>query len=368
MKIKALIIITFLILLTSILSAVEIIYEGKIQLTQKEGFYIGASRGFVVTNEGLIIVCDSQASDFKIFNSQGQPMGVFGRRGYGPDEFASPWLHDYQNGKLIISDTSTQKLYIYQVGENAKFKLQNQLMAANVMDAKLVEEKNMVLISCLIPPTHSSASAYILFTIDLNNGTRNNLISLEEELGKNKKKGDFNKLGQADRLDYPGWFFLPQYKFCDYSGDDVYSAWTSDLDIIKVNLLTGQHSRFFQRTKNYSKPKASKELKKAYLEMNITEYRKYRQKMSWVSKILADSEVVGVIYSNFDSEISRWESFLQIYDHQGNFLKETPLENFSSTYEWPDYYYDQASRILYCLSESSIGAEGLYTVYKYRLH
>ncbi|MDD8020166.1 MAG: hypothetical protein PHU81_03130 [Acidobacteriota bacterium] len=55
------------------------------------------------------------------------------------------------------------------------------------------------------------------------------------------------------------------------------------------------------------------------------------------------------------------------YDHQGNFLKEAPLENFSSTYERPDYYYDKANRILYCLSESSIGAEGFYTLYKYRL-
>lgn len=363
MKVKPLIMITLLMLLTNFLSGIEITYEGKVELTQKEGFYIGFSRGFVVTNEGLIIICDSRASDFKIFTSQGEPVKVFGRKGYGPDEFASPWLHDYQNGKLVISDTPTQKLYIYRVDENAKFNLKNQLMATSVLDAKLMDEKNRVLIASM-PIREGPSAVYIVLTIDINNNGRTYLIPFELQLGENVKPVDFSKIGPGD---FPDWLVLPAWKYCDYYGDNIYFIWAANLDIIKINLETKNHRRFSQKTDKYVKPKVSREYKKAYIEHNSEEYRNWNKSMSWVSKIFADSEVVGVIYSNFDKEISRWRSSLQIYDHQGNFLKEAPLENFSSTYERPDYYYDKANRILYCLSESSIGAEGFYTLYKYRL-
>ncbi|HPU93697.1 MAG TPA: hypothetical protein PKU99_06100, partial [Candidatus Saccharicenans sp.] len=55
----------------------EITYEGKVQLVQKEGFFIGSPRGLVVTEKGFIIICDSRASDFKIFNQEGKALSVF---------------------------------------------------------------------------------------------------------------------------------------------------------------------------------------------------------------------------------------------------------------------------------------------------
>ncbi|MGB4299749.1 MAG: hypothetical protein WBK32_09060 [Candidatus Saccharicenans sp.] len=368
MKPRSLIIITLLMLLTNFLSAIEITYEGKVGLTQKEGFFIGFPRGFVVTEDDFIVVCDIRASDFKIFNQEGKALSVFGRKGYGPDEFADPWLHDYKNGKLLISDTSTKKLYIYSVDKDLKFQQIKQTIVTSVMDAKLMDEKDMVLIARMPIKDSPSPAAYVLFVLDITRGSRGYLIPFELQLGENEKPVDFDKLKKTNPWDFPDWMILPAWKYCDYYGDNVYFVWTANLDIIKIDLTTKAHTRFSRKTEKYIQPKVSREFKKAYNEHNSKEYRSWVQKMSWVCKVFADSDIVGIVYTNFDNKTSRWNSFIQIYDHNGTFLKEAPLENFSSTYDRPDIYYDKASRILYCLSEDTVGAESFYTVYKYRLH
>jgi len=76
--------------------------------------------------------------------------------------------------------------------------------------------------------------------------------------------------------------------------------------------------------------------------------------MSWVGKIFADRDIVGIVYTNFDNKTSRWNSFLQIYDHNGTFLKEAPLENFSSTYERPDIYYDRNKKLFIVFLKSQL--------------
>ena len=358
----------FIIFIASSLSALEITYEGKVQLVQKEGFFIGFPRGFVVTEDDFIVVCDIRASDFKIFNQEGKALSVFGRKGYGPDEFADPWLHDYKNGKLLISDTSTKKLYIYSVDKDLKFQQTKQTIVTSVMDAKLMDEKDMVLIARMPIKDSPSPAAYVLFVLDITRGSRGYLIPFELQLGENEKPVDFDKLKKTNPWDFPDWMILPAWKYCDYYGDNVYFVWTANLDIIKIDLTTKAHTRFSRKTEKYIQPKVSREFKKAYNEHNSKEYRSWVQKMSWVCKVFADSDIVGIVYTNFDNKTSRWNSFIQIYDHNGTFLKEAPLENFSSTYDRPDIYYDKASRILYCLSEDTVGAESFYTVYKYRLH
>lgn len=357
--------VAFIIFTVGSLSGIEITYEGKTRLEQKEGFFIEFSRGFVVTEEGFIIVCDVWASDFKIYNNEGRAVSVFGRRGYGPDEFAEPWLHDYKNGKLLISDTRTKKLYIYGVDKDLDFRMINQLVATSVLDAKLMDQKDKVLIARMPIKDKNSHAVYILFSMDMNNGSRDYLMPFELQLGEEVKPVDFGK--KRNPWDTPDWIILPPWKYCDYYGDHIYFIWTANLDIIKINLQTKNHSRFSQKTDKYVKPKVSREYKKAYIEHNSEEYRNWNKSLSWVAKIFADSEVVGIIYTNFDNETSRWKSFLQIYDHHGNFLKEALLENFGSTYERPDYYYDKNKKKLYCLSEKSVGAEGFFTLYKYGL-
>jgi len=230
-----------------------------------------------------------------------------------------------------------------------------------------MDEKDMVLIARMPIIDKNADKPYVLFAIDINDDGRDYLLPYELQLGENEKPVDFDKLQKTNPLDFPDWVILPPWKYCDYYGDNVYFVWTANLDIIKIDLTTKAHTRFSRKTEKYIQPKVSREFKKAYNEHNSKEYRGWVQKMSWVCKVFADSDMVGIVYTNFDNKTSRWNSFLQIYDNKGTFIKEAPLENFSSTYEQPDLYYDRDKKTLYCLSEESIGTEGIYTVYKYKL-
>ncbi|MDD8020803.1 MAG: hypothetical protein PHU81_06435 [Acidobacteriota bacterium] len=185
----------FLVLfITKSLAAIDIVYEGKTQLVQKEGFFIDFPRGFVVTENGYVIVCDGRAGDFKISDGEGKIVGVFGRRGYGPDEFVNPWLHDYKNGKLLISDTSTKKLYIYSIDKDLNFQQIKQTIVTSVLDGRLMDEKEKVLIARLPITDKNADKAYVLFAIDINNDSRDYLLPYELQLGENVKPVDFKKI------------------------------------------------------------------------------------------------------------------------------------------------------------------------------
>jgi hypothetical protein len=63
------------------LHGVEIKSLGKIELLQIKDSYLGFPRGFIVTEDGHIVVCDTKAADFKMYDSEGNVIKVFGRKG-----------------------------------------------------------------------------------------------------------------------------------------------------------------------------------------------------------------------------------------------------------------------------------------------
>jgi hypothetical protein len=347
---------------------VSLSYEGKTELIQQKDFYIGFPRGFVVSEGKQYIVCDSRAADFKIYDSSGVPLAKFGRKGYGPDEFISPWLHDYSNNMLLFSDTSTEKLYIYEISENLSFKKVYQLFATSVLDAKLMAESKQVLICRFpIPDDPKKKTYFIVLTKTFDEKNTDYLLPFEIQLGKNAKPVDFDKLKKINPSNFPDFIILPAWKFCDYYNDDIYFVWTANLEPVRINLITKQFTFFGEKTKNYIKPYVSSDFKQSYLEMNSKKYRSFISQMSWVSKIFVDSELLGIIFSNYDKLSSRWKAFLQIYDRTGRFIREQPLQNFSNSYDQGNFFYDKKSKTLYCLSDSSSGDIGNYYVFKYKI-
>lgn len=176
------------------LTGIDIIYEGKTRLEQREGFFIDFPRGFVVTEKGFVIVSDARAGDFKIFDAEGQAARVFGRKGYGPGDFVEPWLQDYKNGKLLISDMGTKKLFIYNIDKDLNFQQIKQTIVTSVLEARLIDEKDKVLIARLPITDKNADKAYVLFAIDMTNGSRDYLLPYELQLGEGVKPIDFKKL------------------------------------------------------------------------------------------------------------------------------------------------------------------------------
>jgi len=365
---KIIIITVFLILfsLSNIYSA-KITKIGTIELKQKSDFLIGVPQGFIITEENYFVICDTKSADFKIYDFKGNPIKIFGRRGYGPDEFSSPWLFDYSDNRMFISDTSTKKIYIYEQKDGINWIKKNEIHAVSVVDLKLMPDPDRILF-CRFPiPDHPSGKYYIMLTQTIDTNEKDFLLPFEYQFGPNSEPVDFSKMRELSPSDLPDFLALPPWKYCDFYKDDIFFIWAGNLAIIKINISDKKINYFGQTTKNYVKPHVSAQFKKAYLEHNSKEYRDHIQKMSWIAKLFTDRNFVGVIYSNFDKENSRWKAFLQLYDHNGNFILDTQLSDFSSTYERSAYFYAKEKRILYCLSDNMRGEEVFFYISMYKI-
>ncbi len=349
------------------LYSVEIIKKGKIELAQEKDFYLGFPRGFIVTEDEFIVVCDSKTADFKIYNFKGDAIKIFGRKGYGPDEFSSPWLHDYSNHKMLISDSRTEKLFIYEA-QNANYWIKkNEINAVSVVDAKLMAELDRILL-CRFPfPDRSSGKFYIMQTKTISTNNDDFLLAFENQFGPNSKPVDFNKMRKLSPSQMPDFMALPHWKYCDFHQNNLYFVWTGNLQIIKINLDNRKVDYFGRKTDNYIQPKVTSEFKQSYLERETRRYRNFIQKMSWVSKVFADTIYVGVIYSNFDENISRWKTFVQLYEHNGRFIKECNLSDYTSTYERGEFFFDKGKRVLFCLSDDVRDGEVTFSIQAYAL-
>jgi hypothetical protein len=345
----------------------EIQNIGTIELIQRNDFYIGIPHGIVVTENGQVIVCDTKTADFKIYSPAGIPIGTFGHKGYGPDEFSQPWLHDYRTGRVLVSNSSTKKLFIYRVQTGTTWIKESEISAVSVLDAKLMTDPDRVLF-CRFPiPDHPSGRSYIVLIKGIETNAVDYLVPFEAQFGPGTEPIDMGKLGKLSPSQMPDFIAMPQWKFCDYWGDDVFFAWTASPTIIRINLKASDLQYIGRPAKDYAKPEVTRELRKAYYEHQSGAYRKCLERMSWVAKIFADDHTVGIVFSKYDHKISRWQAYVQLYEHDGRLVGEGALPGFSTTYERGEYFYDKDKRILFGLSDDLRDSESVFTLHAYRI-
>jgi hypothetical protein len=95
-----------------------------------------------------------------------------------------------------------------------------------------------------------------------------------------------------------------------------------------------------------------------------------RIRHSFISGILADKDIVGILYENRDKRIDN-ELFcaprIQINDHSGNPLHEQALAPFYSELRFSPYYYQKDKKRLYLLSQVSDESKVKFVIYEFAL-
>jgi len=312
--------------------SVEIKSKKQFYLEQRPEFIIGIPRGLVMTRLGEIIVCDVKEGNFKIFTSRGYADKKFGKKGYGPDEFSSPWLHDYINNKIIFSDTGTKKVYIYEISKAQTWKKRKEIIAVSVTDLKLLDEERKLLYCSFPLPClkEKKGSNYVLFLRSIDKKDIDCLLPFHSQFGSNSRPIDFGKLKKFSPAQLPDFIVLPQWKFCDFDSKYYYLVWTGNLEIIRIKRETGRIVFLKPSSSTYIKPKVNGKLRQAYFERRSRDYRNILRKMSWVIKLFVDNNFIGVIYSNYDESLSRWVFYLEILLKNGQVTFEGKLKGFSS--------------------------------------
>jgi hypothetical protein len=319
------------------------------------------SISFCVTEDNLFIVVDFKGGDVKIYKSTGELAGVFGRKGYGPNEFAQPLFCHYSNKKFIISDVGQKKIFIYNRKSKFKFIRSKEIPAFSVGD-DLYLENNKIYIAGYKNSKDGITYQFFALKFEENDqyiyylpGYLKYGLNSEEEL----KKELFSK---------PEISAIGGHAYFDIQNDFAYYIWEGDLKIFKINLKTKAIRSFGEKTSHYIKLFASKRLINSFGIKSLKSAKiraQERKKMSYVRQIFATKKHVLVIYEARDSKHNDLGYMMQFYTFDGNFVKEISMPRK------PGFamYFDKHNNVLYSITSVPEGdLDESHYILKYTIH
>ena len=338
---------------------VDIKEIGKIPLHQDK-VLIQRAMSICVSREENYFLLDFKASDIKLYNKHGEFKKVWGKQGFGPLEFGRPRLLDYREPFMVIMDLGKRKYIIYSDEKNSDFshikEFSNPMMGT---DMQVVGDKLLICGN----KADNSGRLYDLYSYNYQTGVADFLIPIEDKYGYTSFKEYKNKYEEELTA-------ISDNSYCDLNKNFVYYVWAGDLKVIRVNLKDKKRTVFGHKTGNYTKPWMTKQMREDYLTANFKgghlEYRKF----SYLTGILADENLVGVLYCNFQETKSGWQNIIQFYSPDGVFLveKELPGGVNSDNYPIKTFYYNQKTKILYFLSQTiDKDLNDVYGIIKYKI-
>jgi 6-bladed beta-propeller len=299
---------------------------------------------FCVIKDDNFLFPDMKAGDIKIYDTQGKLIKVWGRKGEGPGEFIRPVSCDYNQHHLIIMDWGKRKLLIYKEIPGLHYKKINEkLILALAYDVKYINQEK-ILISGY--KSKSQDEEYGLYYFYHQTGKIDFLLPAHLKYGfSSHAKYKSNFLTKIAPIGVGG--------YCDNWNNNIYTSWTGNLKIIRINSDTKKISHFGLKTMNYTQPVATPRIVRLYNERS-DDLDAEMQKISYVTGIFADEGFVGITYANFKKEVEGWQTIVQFYNHNDEFLKEVILPGAinTTTYADPSFCYVKESNTLYYLART----------------
>jgi hypothetical protein len=347
------------------LMAVEARFIKEIILSEKDGLIIEKPDSFIVTEDDNILVSDSKAGNIKIFDMKGNRLSIFGRKGVGPNEFVRPRLIAYHEPFVVFADNGRDFFFIYKrTGEN-NFQYIDRYMSLAMAqdDFQMIDENNLLIAGEKYGIQNGEQMLYILYQYNLKNKTPDLIIPIEEAFGLNSLNQYRNERDQ--KLQYIGLLF-----FVDFSDDSIYLVWTSDLKITRIDRKTRTRKYFGKKTENFVTPYFTKEIKNAFHQMKPLLIYKLRRNMSYVRDIFVSrTNKIGVTYVGPFKSDDTLRVMLQLYETDGQFLKEIAILNSRASNHYEVYFYFRKNdnRFYIMDTDTSKKDDHIYKIYEYRI-
>jgi len=325
------------------LFSIDVRFLEKVNIDQSEVIIERVSK-IAVTEDEFYIFPDNKAGNIKIFNSKGKLEKIWGQKGMGPGDFSYPLFCDYKKPYFALMDWGKYKLMLFERKEHLNFKkLQEVYILALAYDIKIYGQNVLI---AGYKKDNITQNKYQLYLLNILKNKIDYLLPIHIKYGC-----DSIKKYEKDYLDKYAPIGIEA--FFDYYGDKVYYSWEGNLRIIKIDMNSKKMEFFGKKTKNYITPKVTPKLRKMRREKSNKMYTE-RQKMSYVTGILADSKFVSLTYATYNHENKLWVTFIQFYKPNGLFLFEKPLEGAvnATRYEEPSLFFSKEKSILYFLSRA----------------
>lgn len=310
-----------------------------IHVSQTDAFLLyGAD--FVVAEDGVIFVADAKDGNIKCYDPEGKLLKVVGRRGPGPEEFGSPTFCDYQTPFLSVLDSPKFKVHIYERKGRADLVKVAEIPCMMCTSDIILSAKG-VLVDAYI---HTNKGKFFLTLRAFRDDVIDYLLPIERKYGYESErsyKGNHEDLSKLTA----GRGFL------SILGNKVYYVPDIRLKITALRLDNLEVVTFGSPSPNYREPKVNQTIRDAFANKEGEPVNRERKKVSYITGILSDERMVGVLFSNYDVPSDTWKLYLQRYDPAGKLLSEDFLREATNYFSLFNYYFHRESGVLYVMAE-----------------
>lgn len=324
-------------------------FSGNIKLIERVGISqepepLLKTKAFCLTDDGIFIIPDYQAGNVKVYEKNGgvlECVNTIGRKGYGPGEFSKPssCFYNKTENKFAVIDIGTRKIFIYYRTGRIDFERIGEVYCKKLGDdIQLID--NRLFISGHFPDP--DGRPYDFYYIDLTNDQKTFLLPAYFKYSLNsfpEYEKQYREKKHIQSIGINGWF--------DIYRDDAYFVWEGSLEIIKLNIASGEiaPNPFGMQTPHYVKPYASPGLVESRRKRDLKIYESERMKMSYVRNIFVNSRYVMVIYEGPFNRGNASNFRIQFYTLDGDFIRELPIQAQPGSI----MYFDKNRNILYSL-------------------
>ena len=310
---------------------------------------------FVVAEDGVIFISDAKDGNIKCYSPEGKLLNVISRRGPGPDELMGPSFCDYRAPYLSVVDVPKFKVLIYERKGRADL--------AKVAEVPCMVCTSDVILSgkgVLVDAYFHSEDGKFCLTLRGFDDTIKPLLANYRRYGF-KSEGEYN----TSYLDLS--MLTEQRGFLSVLGNRVYFVFDARPIVTSLNLDGSGIATFRALSPNYREPRFNGRIRDAFKAGRGKEMGEERNKVSYITGILTDDGVVGVLFSNYDASSETWKLYLQRYDLAGKFISESLLRDAVNYVNLFKYYFQRESGILYVMAEKYGDETDDYLILGYRL-
>lgn len=332
--------------------------------------------GFFVVDETLVIITDEWGGNLRVLKKKEGVLKlhqIIGKRGYGPEEFLSPYncAFDKESSMFAVADWRLKKIFLYHYYPQHNDFERDAIEISCPQGAFDLQLKGDTL---FVAGHHMAKDGkrYSLYSIDLK--------ELDGSEGDSRKSPrsllDATEIYQLD----DSYDFKTQYSmkyisaigmahfFDIQESGDVHMAWTGDLRVLRIDPTSQKKKNrvvFGKKTVNYVKPHPSNNLIDAYLSGDRDRYLEELGTMSLVQKLFSTSKNIYIVYEGpykNDDKSNFWLQSYSLIDRK--FKGEKQLDGKPSR----NLYIDKGdgnALALYSISGDPEG--GIHSLLKYRI-
>ncbi len=296
---------------------------------------------FAVAEDGVFFVTDAKDGNIKCYDPDGVLLKVIGRRGPGPEEFLGPSFCDYQAPFLSVLDSPKFKVHVYERKGKADLAKVAEISCMMCTSDVILSGKG-VLIDAV---AHDNGRRFFLTLRAFPGDFIKHLLPIERRYGYDSER--------AYKAIYSDLSMLTaQRGFLSVLGNRVFFIFDVRPLVTGVNLDGSEIATFGSTSPNYREPRINQTIRNGFAKAGGEDaILKERNKVSYITGILADEDLVGVLFSNFDTPSGSWRLYLQRYDKAGKFVSETLLRDAANYGNLFSYYYQRGSGVLFVMTE-----------------